>query len=282
MVPWRVAALLTSVFVILGAVLQGANGIETLGRLTPQNATNGTIEAFAAALTVAGMTWFRLPVSSSHAVVGAIVGIGLVQRNLAWAGLSKILICWLATPLGAMVLFFGVHKVLTILLRVWRPSLFTLDPVLRGGLLLCGCYAAYALGANNVASVAIVFVSAGNLSAPAAALLGGVAIAIGVVTFSKPVIFMVGEGIARLDSLSALSSVLSMALTVHLYALLGVPVSTSHAIVGAVIGLGLVHGLQVIRWRTLGRIGLAWVLTPILAGAAAIVLLLLNHLKYQP
>jgi PiT family inorganic phosphate transporter len=159
---------------------------------------------------------------------------------------------------------------------------FSLDPILRVGLLLCGCYAAYALGANNVANVAAVLVDDRFFTAPVAALLGGLAIAAGTLTFSKPVILVVGDGIAHLDSLSALSSVLSMALTVHLYALLGVPVSTSHAIVGAILGLGLVHGLQVIRWRTLGRIGLAWLLTPVAAAGAAILLYVLEHLKYQP
>ena len=282
MVPWRTAALLTSIFVILGAVLQGEQGIETLRRLAPQDAGHGAIEAFAAALTVAGMTLLKLPVSSSHAVVGAIVGVGLIQHDLHLAGLGKILICWLGTAPGAMLIFFAVHKTLTFGLRVWRPSLFTLDPFLRGGLVLCGCYAAYALGANNVANVAAVFVDERNVSTPLAALIGGVAIAVGTLTFSKPVILMIGEGIARLDSVSALSSVLSMALTVHLYAVLGVPVSTSHAIVGAILGLGLIQGLQVIRWRTLGRIGLAWLLTPVIAAGAAIVLFILDHLKYHP
>lgn len=282
MVPWRRAALLAAFFVILGAVLQGSDGIETLRRLAPASARNAAIEALAAALTVALFTVLKQPVSSSHAIVGAVIGIGVAQRHLHFAGLNKIVLCWIGTPLGAMLFFVLFYGLLTRLSRAWRPSVFTLDPILRGGLVVVGCYAAYALGANNVANVALVFVNSESLTPRLAALLGGVTIAAGVLTFSRPVIMTVGLGITRLGSFEALVAVLATAVTTHIYALLGVPVSTSHAMVGAVLGLGLVQGLQVIRWRTLAQIGLAWVATPLLAAGLAMLFYYVEHLQFVP
>lgn len=282
MVSWRAAAAMAALFVLLGAALQGAEGIDTLARLAPGPAADAAGEALAAALAVALLTLLGQPVSSSHAVVGALVGTGLLRGQMHLAGLEKILICWAATPVGAMLAFLAIHALLTRLCRTWRPSLFALDPILRGGLIVTGAYAAYSLGANNVANVAVVFVRAGTFAPPAAALAGGLMMAVGVLTFSRHVIRTVGGGIARIGSFEALAAVLAMALVVHLFALLGVPVSTSHAIVGALAGLGLVRGWQVLRWRTLGQIALAWLVTPLLAAALSMLLFVLTHLRYTP
>ncbi len=282
MVPWRVAALLTTLFVIAGAWLQGEQGILTLRHLAPESPENAVAEALAAAITVGAMTLLRLPVSSSHAIVGAILGAGLLHGKIEMGGLSVIVACWIGTPIGAMVIFVLLHTLLRRLNQRWRPSLFTLDPLVRAGLVAAGCYAAYALGANNVANVATVFVARDDLSLSMAALAGGVAISFGTLTFSRPVIQTVGEGITHIGSLDAFTAVLAMALTAHLYAFIGVPVSTSHAIIGALLGLGWIRGFQVIRWRTLGHIGIAWLLTPVLAASLAMLLLFFAHLRFVP
>ncbi len=282
MVPWRLAAILMAFFVILGAVLQGAEGVETLRRLAPQSPQNAAISALAAALAVALMTLFRLPVSTTHAVVGAILGVGLMQGHVQTAGVQKIVLCWIGTPVGAMLLYVFFHLLLSRWIRRKRPGLFTLDPLLRGGLIACGCYAAYALGANNVANVAAVLVVGTGMDVQPAMAVGAVAIAAGTLTFSRGVMHTVGNGIARIGSYEALVALLSMAVVTHLYAILGVPVSTAHGIIGALLGLGLVQGMQVIHWRTLGRIALAWVATPVLAGLIAAAIYFVEHLRYTP
>jgi len=272
MVPWRTAAWLAAVFVILGAGLQGTEGIDTLTSLTSQTTLTTGLAAFAAALTVATMTAFALPVSTSQAVVGAIIGVGVVHDRVNVAGLGKVIACWIGTPLGGMafcVLFYFVFRAL---LQWWRPSIYDLDPALRFGLVLCGCYGAYALGANNVANVATFIVGDGMLGAGSAAVLGGVSIAAGVVTFSKPVMLTVGKGITPLDAFSAFVVVLAQAVTVHIYALVGVPVSTSQAIVGAVLGIGLVRGIHIINGRMLRRIMAGWIATPFIAAAVGAIL----------
>lgn len=90
-VQFRVAAALTAIFAILGAILQGAGGMHTLGGLTAQDLNSAFVSSFAAALTVTFMTYLSLPVSTSQAVVGAILGIGFALRqDINWGGLQKV------------------------------------------------------------------------------------------------------------------------------------------------------------------------------------------------
>ena len=164
--------------------------------------------------------------------------------------------------------------------------MFRLDVITRYSLLLAGIFGSYALGANNIANVMGVFVPVapfnhitilGITFSPAQQLffLGGVAIAVGVFTYSKRVMMTVGTGIFPLTpwpprwlSGHTLPSFLfflhrpwkhgSKAITCRRSL---VPVSSSQAIVGAVIGIGLLKGGRGIRWRTVAGITSSWVTT---------------------
>ncbi|MFO7821246.1 MAG: anion permease [Lentisphaeria bacterium] len=282
MVKWRTAALLAALFVVLGAVVQGGTAVETLTNLTPQTRLTATITVFAAAFTVMFMTLLKLPISASQAVVGSIFGIGLMQGNLNPAGTTKILLCWLGTPVGGAVFYIFFHLCLSSLVKAFKPSMLVLDPLIRGGLIIFGCYGAYALGANNVANVSAVLVGSGLLERQLAVLVGGVSIAVGILTLSKPVMLTVGRQIVEVNTFSALNVILAEAATVHLYAFVGVPVSTSQAVVGGLLGIGLLKGLQLIRWRTLTRVSLAWAATPFIGAALAMLFYIIAHLEYRP
>jgi PiT family inorganic phosphate transporter len=267
LVSWRHAAVLAALFVVLGAITQGEAGLATLQGLTQQNAACAGLAALAAGLTVAGMTALRLPVSASQAVVGAMLGASVWGGRVDTGQLDKIVLCWVGTPIGAMLMAFVLYHLLRWPLRRLRLSMFTRDPLLRIGLLVCGCYSAHALGANNVANVASFLIADGRLTPHQAVALGGVTIAAGILLFGRGVMITVGRGITPLDGFSALVVVLAQGVTVHLYALLGVPVSTSQAVVGAVLGMGLVKGVQILNLRTLGHVLLGWVMTPVVAAA---------------
>ena len=217
------------------------------------------------------MTLVHLPVSTSQAVVGALVGSGLVAGQVHAGPLAKIVACWVGTPVGAMLVSFALYHVLRWPLTRLRPSLFTLDPILHAGLIVCGCYGAHALGANNVANVASFLVAGGILQPAAAVAVGGLAIAAGVLTFSRGVMLTVGRGITPLDAFTALVVVLAEGITVHGYALLGVPVSMSQAIVGAILGIGLAKGVHILNARSLGRVLAGWLLTPLAAALLGVV-----------
>jgi PiT family inorganic phosphate transporter len=102
-----------------------------------------------------------------------------------------------------------------------------------------------------------------------AALIGGFSIALGALTYSKKVMETVGKGIVPLDPFSALIAVLAEALTLHLFTQIGVPVSSSQAIVGAVVGVGLVGDVQTVSVKMLAKIGMGWIMTPVSAGVLA-------------
>jgi inorganic phosphate transporter, PiT family len=149
---------------------------------------------------------------------------------------------------------------------------------------LSACFVAFAHGSNDV----------GNAVAPLAAIayiqrtgsfpledfsvplwilvLGGAGIVIGLSIWGKNVIATVGENIIQLQPSGGFCAELATATTVLLASRLGLPVSTSHALVGAVVGVGLIKGWKTVRWKTLQSIGWAWVVTiPIAAGLGAII-----------
>jgi PiT family inorganic phosphate transporter len=299
MVSYRLAIILTAIFVILGAMLQGQAGIKTLSedlrhkkvegiQKTPVEKLESSrkamkvamIASFAAAFTVTIMTILKIPVSTSQAVVGAIIGVGLMQGNVNFAGLGKVVACWIGTPIGGALFTVIFYRIFKIVLKKWNPSVFIYDPVMTILLILCGCYGAYALGANNVANVSAVFVGAGLMSVKEAALFGSITIAVGALTYSKPVMMTVGKGIVKLNAFTAFVCVLSHAVTVHIYAMIGVPVSTSQAIVGALLGIGVIKGAHTINYKTLTHISCGWLATPFVAGIFAAIGIFLSNFHY--
>ncbi len=135
-----------------------------------------------------------------------------------------------------------------------------------------GIYAAYSLGANNLAIVSGQFTTKGALSVPEALVLGGMAMAFGTFTASKKVIYAVGKEITSLDPFGSAIAVLSESTALLLYSLIGVPTSSAQAVVGAVIGVGLVKGTKMINRRTLVKIIMGWVVTPFATGAVAVII----------
>lgn len=273
MVRYRTAVLLTALFVILGAYLEGVQGIKTLSNLTSQNLLSAFIVAVSAAIAVTMMTAFKLPVSTSQAVVGAIIGIGISNSQFNFQGLTKVVLCWVGTPFGAILIAILLYFLLSNILNRLNLSLVSLDFILRTGLVLGGAYGAYALGANNVANVTGVFANTIGLSPHLLAIIGAVSISIGVITYSKNVMYTIGKKLVPLDAFSALVAILAEAVTVHIYAKIGVPVSTSQAIIGAVIGIGIIKGMRTINIKTLFSIMIGWVSTPLISGIISFALI---------
>lgn len=279
MVRYRTATVLAALFILLGALAQGAGGVHTIGALSDQTAGSAMFTMMAAAVTVIAMTIARLPVSASQAVVGALVGVGLAVApgQVQWHGLIKIIVCWLSTPIGAALVAVTLYPVLGALFDRLPLNLVGRSILLRTSLLLSGCYGAYALGANNVANVTGVYQGTGVLGGFGdraeflLLLLGGLSIAAGVLTYGRNVMLTVGRRLVELGGFAALVAVLAEAITVHIYALIGVPVSTSQAIVGAVLGIGVAKSMRTINRGTLMRILVGWLLTPAVAGVGGFI-----------
>lgn len=265
-VKYRMAVILTAIFVILGAIINGRPGINTLDSITPQNLLSAFVVSISAGIVVIVMSFLKLPVSTSQAVIGGILGVGFVNHNIEWHRLVKVGVCWVSTPIGAAIIAFLLYFIFRPLInKITNP--IKRNNILKIGLIIAGSCGAYALGANNVANVIGVFVGEGNgmLNPLTATIIGGSAIAFGTFTYSKKVMYTVGKNLVVLDSFTAFIAVLAEAITVYIYALIGVPVSTSQAIIGAVLGIGILKGIRTIRKKTLRNILLGWVATPVVA-----------------
>jgi len=266
---YRTAVILCAIFVIAGALLEGQRGMRTLSGLVDQTADSAFAATLAAGLTVTLMSVMKLPVSTSQAMVGAIIGIGVIRGEVNFSGLTKVVIAWVATPVGTVLATLTIYPLIGLMLRMMRLDIFTRDLLLKWGLIIAGCYGAYALGANNVANVTGLYIQTGQLNAFQAALLGGGSIALGAVTYSRNVMMTVGKKLVPLDPYGAFIAVFAMAVVVHTFAIIGVPVSTSQAIIGSVLGIGILKGMQTIKIRTLLMILFGWVGTPVIALAFA-------------
>ncbi len=115
-----------------------------------------------------------------------------------------------------------------------------------------------------------------------ATLIGGLSIGLGIMSFSGRVMETVGKRLVKLDAFSALVIVLAEAITVHFYTFIGVPVSTSQAVVGAVLGVGIVKGINTIDRRILVNVLFGWFLTPVVACFLALAIHFAAHLHYVP
>ncbi|MCB9554768.1 MAG: inorganic phosphate transporter [Deltaproteobacteria bacterium] len=282
MVRYPIAVALCALFIIAGAALEGRAGMATIAGLSAASISSATFAAVGAALSITLMTIMRIPSSTSQAVVGAIIGVGLVDGTAKFSGLGKVVICWIGTPIGALLLAALGYRAGAWLFNRLRLSMLVTDAVLRAALVVSGCYGAYALGANNVANVTGVYYASGLLTLDWSVWLGGLSIALGVLTYSKEVMLAVGRSIVKLDAYSALVVVLAEAATVHVYAMIGVPVSTSQAVIGAVLGVGLVKQATAVKFGAAGRMTLGWIATPLIAGLVAAAIHLFAHLRYVP
>jgi len=294
MVRFRTAAIVASLFVLLGAVIGGAGTTHTLGKLGAVNALAGSFTvALSAALTVTWMTRLSLPVSTSQAIVGAIIGWNLFTGTPTdFTSLLAILGTWVMCPILAAI--FAI--ILFALTRLWvtntRTHLLRIDMRTRVGLIIAGALGSWALGANNIANVVGVFVPAFTMrkatlmpglkldTAQQLFMLGALAIGLGIFTYSRQTMQTVGRSIFKLTPLAALVVVLSETLVLFLFASEGlerwlalhglptlplVPISSSQAAVGAVLGIGLARGARGVDFKVLRDISAGWVSTPLAA-----------------
>jgi PiT family inorganic phosphate transporter len=261
-VRYRTAVILTAIFVLIGAYFEGSKGMETYGKLADMDINTAFIASLAAAITINVLTFFALPVSTSQAIVGSIIAIGVMRGGLSVKILVKVLVSWVLTPIGAALISYVLYRFFGWVLEGRIKNVRVWSLIMKAGLLAAGIYGSYTLGANNVANSTGVFVKAGLITPAAAVIIGGLSIGLGVLTFSKRVMRTVGGKITNLSDFAALMAVLGQDITVHIFTWVGVPISTSQAIVGSVMGVGFVKSSKAVNFKVLGNIGLGWLSTP--------------------
>lgn len=309
MVKFRVAAFITSVFIILGAVYSGAGATHTLGVLGEVNAIGGGFTvALSAAIAVTVLIRRSLPVSISQAIVGAIVGWNLFTSSPTdLDSLYSILLSWILNPLLAGLLSFGIYHLLNFVIPKLKIHLLTLDKLYRIAMIFIFIFGAYSLGANNISKVVGVFVSSSPFSdinlvgfqIPKLTQLfffGALSMVLGIFTYSHKTFSTIGGKIYKLSPLSALVTLFSSSSVLFLFSsekvkdfLLStglpsfplVPVSITQAMFGAVIGIGLAKGGRYINYKMSFKILSGWIITPFSAVLISLLLLFIMQNVFQ-
>ena len=252
-------------------------------KLALKSAIKAFIVFTCAALTVFLMSYLKFPVSANQSITGAIIGWGIcnadygnpevLSGNLKQIG--KFASTWLLCPVGAAIISFIIVKVAQKLFINKLSSLRHYDLVIKVGYLIAGGYAAFGIGMNSSANVTSLYFGEmvngikTNLLTDArlTCTIGGIAIAIGVLTYSKKVMLTVGESIAPLTQIEGFLVVIAMATTIVLLGnIMKIPVSTSQAVVGAVVGAGLTKSFKCVNFGVFKNIAIAWVSSPLMAG----------------
>ena len=270
MIKFKTAAIIGSIFVLLGAIIEGSGASHTLGKLGSVNVLGGAFTvALSAAMAVTFMTKWNLPVSTSQAIVGAIIGWNIFTQSLtSYNSLKKIVLTWIFCPVLSAIFSFLIYITTRFVLRKVKIHLFTLDFLTRWGLIIIGAFGAYSLGANNIANVMGVFVPVSPFqdfdflfihitNVQILFFLGSLAISVGIITYSQRVMKTVGNDLIKLTPIASLIVVLAESLVLFLFSSKGlktwlisygfpsfplVPVSSSQAVIGAVLGIALVQG----------------------------------------
>ena len=230
------------------------------------------IALLSAGLFVTLATFSRVPVSTSQAIVGGVAGVGagVVGMNASYFKLGvlmKIFGAWVISPVLTMIMAFILYTILGRLLK--HTSSIAWSRIMAIAVVCSAAYVSYSLGANDVGNAIGPLLSKFPDKGLWLALLGGVAMAVGAFTFGSRVTDTVGKSITPLDYGGALSAQLSAAFGVHLFSMAGIPVSTSQAVVGGVIGVGLTKGMRAVSTKKISTIFIGWVATPTCAAVFA-------------
>jgi len=275
----RQAVALFAVFSALGAVTQGFMVMKTIGTgIVPSiNLLGAIIAVLSTFIWIMFCNFYGLEISVTHSIVGSILGYGIAAygvNGIQWGMVQNVAISWLVSPFLAALAAFLLFKLMAIAVAKYDGIKRGLPSVLK----LALCYSAYAFGTNDIANATGVYVTVAMVALgrpPESsvmlllAVIGSVGIAVGGFLLGPKVIETVAFRITRLNPVSGTAAEVSNALVVHLftivpYALLGygMPISTSLASVGALVGVGFAcYGSSGINRRTVTVLFSSWVAT---------------------
>ncbi|HEY3874102.1 MAG TPA: inorganic phosphate transporter [Candidatus Kapabacteria bacterium] len=235
--------------------------------------------------------WLGLPTSSSHALIGAYAGAAVARAGsfgvIIGSGWTLTLTFIVVAPLVGLILGFFIYLLVTWLSR--KKSPLGVDRWFRRGQLFSA--AAYSLGHGTNDAQKTMGVVAGLLYAnhliptfqiPTLVIVGAyVSMGLGTLSGGWRIVRTMGMGITSLKPIGGFAAELASAATLFGSSALGVPVSTTHTITGAIVGVGSLRRLSAVRWGVATRIIWAWMLTiPASAAIAALCYYALRLLGY--
>lgn len=290
------AVIIVASFEFLGPILGGTAVANTIGKfvhvgdLDPTKAIAAIMCGILAAITWNfGTWWFGIPSSSSHALVGGLVGAVIVAAgpdHVVWGfselfrhghptGVSKVLVGLLVAPVVGFWVGFFIQRTMRRLLQGAKPQTNT---VLRRTQWFTSAWLAFSHGANDAQKsmgiITLLLVLSGHLSTFAVPfwviLMCASAITAGILSGGWRIVRTVGFGIYKVRPLHALDTQLTAAAVIYSASVLGAPVSTSHVVNSSIMGIGASERPKAVRWTKAVEIVSTWLIT--IPGAALLAL----------
>jgi len=272
--PPFAAVLMAAFFNFIAFAVFGVAVATTIGQgiVNPHVVTpNLVLAALVGAICWDLLTWYLgLPSSSSHALIGGLVGAALVEAgagSLGWSGLETVVSFMIISPIVGFVAAFCL---MTVLIRLFfRAPLHVVNRYFKRLQLVSSALVSLSHGTNDAQKtmgvVTALLVSTGYLSTFAVplwvAVLAASAIALGTSFGGWRIVRTIGFRMTRLDPVHGFSIETGAAATIIASSLRGIPVSTTHVVSGAVMGSGATRGASTVRWGVARRIIWAWIIT---------------------
>jgi inorganic phosphate transporter, PiT family len=261
------ALLLMAPLALLGAVLASGRVETTVG--------TGILEGGAVSLGVAAIVvacafalttaynFVALPTSTIQLFTFSVVGVGLAEGlAVRWTTIELLLAVWAVAPFVAFALGFLLVRVLDRTpLAGAAAAAWTRRAAI--GLVLVGAVASFAMGANDVSNASGPLVMTGLFGLTAAGLLGGLGLALGVLTWGQPLLRRVAFDVVHLDPAMATGAQLSQGAVILTAVAFGTFTSMNQALIGGMIGAGLARGRRVVAWPAVRGIVLGWAVGPV-------------------
>jgi PiT family inorganic phosphate transporter len=290
----RVAVAMSAILNLVGAIvttqLLHAEVANTVGSLVaPEGgvAMSMLIAVLFGAITWNLITWRAgLPSSSSHALIGALIGMGIAAYGVGavrWGEVYPVFIALISSPIAGLVVAYAVSVVLLNLLRRARPS--HANSAFRKLQLFSSGFVAFSHGANDaqktMAIITLALFSSGHLAEFAVptwvALAAALAIGLGTWAGGWRIIRTMSTRIVRMDPVHGFAAQTVAASVIQLATVWGLPVSTTQVVSGSVMGAGATRRFSAVRWGVARRIVWAWIFTiPASATLAALAALLVK------
>lgn len=234
--------------------------------------------------------WFGLPTSSSHALMGGLVGAAIVKSGFAAivpSGIIKILAFIIVSPALGVILGTTIGAVIYRIFQNCTPR--TVDSFFRKGQLFSS--AAYCIGHGGNDAQKTMGIIAGLLYSQG--LLGStfyvpfwviitcqLALSLGTLSGGWRIVKTMGNKITKLRPVDGFCAETGAASALYIASSLGIPVSTTHTVTGSIVGVGSLKGLSAVKWGVAGRIVWAWIITiPCAATIAMLTYFISSHLN---
>lgn len=293
-ISMKQAVVIAGVFEFLGAVFFGKQVTDTISKdivdlslIDPAVVAIGAFSALlSAALWLTFATWKRMPVSTTHSIIGGMIGFGITAAGfvaIKWGEVGWIVASWVISPLvGAFVAFILFSSMRKFFLS-WYPDRKRLERVFGYFQLMTASFVAFAHGSNDVANAigpiaAVITYSQGAVDITTKVpvplwllFFGGIGIVIGLSTWGYRVIGTIGERVTEITPTRGFCAEFATASVVLANSQLGLPISTTHVLVGSVIGVGMARGIKALNLKIIGDIMKSWIATvPIAAVISAV------------